>query len=366
MNKTPYIPENMPPRIKWESLIRPLSEANRALAEYNGYLHGMINPEVLLSPLTTQEAVQSSKIEGTRATLGEVFEFEAGESEKSAERIADIQEIINYRSASRMAVSELQDHPITLNLIKDIHDRLMDSVRGFDKSRGEFRRSQNWIGRPGCQLEEATFIPPTYIDLNSHLSEFEKFVNSDQPDPLVHVGLIHAQFELLHPFIDGNGRVGRILIPLYLFKKTLLQHPVFYLSGFLETHRKEYYDRLQGLSEEGQWNEWLEFFLKAIKVQAGKNSQKAQGILDLYGRVKQYMIENLRSQYSIQAVDTLFTNPIFNSTNFMKATGTKRGTSHAILHKLQEDKIIQTLRRSRGRRPALYIFPELFSIVESN
>lgn len=364
MNKTPYIPQSMPPEIKWEPLVSLLSKANRAIAQYNGYLRGIINPEVLLSPLTTQEAVQSSKIEGTRATLGEVLEYEAGDSEKSPERVADIREIINYRNASRLAVSNLKDNPITLKLIKEIHWNLMDSVRGADKARGRIRDTQNWIGAPGSDLKDATFIPPQKMELDKHLNDFENFINADFPDPLVHVGLIHAQFELLHPFLDGNGRVGRILIPLYLFKKGLLQNPVFYLSGYLEKHRDEYYSRLQGLSEGRLWNAWIEFFLNAINVQADKNSEKAEKILDLYSNVKQYVSENLHSLYAIQIVDTIFANPVFNTTTFMRLTGTKRGNAHVILKKLAAAGTINLLRAGRGQKPALYIFSDLYNIVE--
>jgi Fic family protein len=248
----PYIPEKLPTKsLDWSLLVRFVGQANSALARFDGILQGIVNPNVLLSPLTTQEAVLSSKIEGTQATLEEVLEYEAAPREDG--KSEDIHEILNYRRAMRMAVDSLKDRPISLNLLKEIQFLLLDSVRGKDKGRGEFRTSQNWIGRPGCKMEEASYVPPPPLQVMEFLDNLEKYVRFDEEDRLVQMAIIHAQFEIIHPFLDGNGRVGRILVPLFLFEKGQLSSPMFYLSTYLEAHREVYYDRLQAISRDGDW-----------------------------------------------------------------------------------------------------------------
>src|ERR1700722_18231116 len=259
----------LPIQLHWESLIPSIAPPNRALASFNGALYGMPNAELLLSPLTTQEAVLSSKIEGTLATFGEVLKFEAGEEPKQEERRLDIQEILNYRTALQVAEQELRGRPFNLNLLLSLHGVLLDSVRGRNKARGRFRTVQNWIGRPGSSIREATYIPPAPSKLRSLLDNWEKSYHADRPDPLVQLAMIHGQFEVIHPFIDGNGRLGRILIPLFLFERGLLSRPVFYLSAYIEEHQDEYASALGALSSrhDDAWNRWVEFFLKGLTEQ---------------------------------------------------------------------------------------------------
>ena len=268
----PFVPIDLPRDLDWESLIKLIGPANRALANFNGVLYGLPNADVLLSPLTTREAVLSSKIEGTQATLGEVLKYEAGERTGAESRQADIQEILNYRRALRLAEEELKTRPFNLNLLLTIHRILLDSVRGVNKARGEFRKTQNWIGAPGSTIDQAGYVPPAPDLLPACLDNFEKYYHTDRPDELVQLSVLHAQFEIIHPFLDGNGRIGRILIPLYLFEKGLLSRPVFYISAFLEQHREEYVQRLRKLNgDRAAWNEWVEFFLTAITSQAREN-----------------------------------------------------------------------------------------------
>jgi Fic family protein len=217
-----------------------LGKANRALAQYDGVLYGLPNPEVLLSPMTTQEAVLSSRIEGTQATLGEVLEFEAGEEPEEESKRLDIQEIINYRRALKAAERELKKRPFNLNLLLSLHSILLNSVRGRNKGKGQFRKIQNWIGLPGAPLKKAQFVPPRPEVLPEFLDNWEKYYHLDRPDPLVQLAIIHGQFEILHPFLDGNGRLGRLFVPIFLFEKQILSRPMFYLSAFLEAHRDEY------------------------------------------------------------------------------------------------------------------------------
>ncbi len=360
----PYLPEPLPlTSLNWSSLIRLVGQANASLASYDGILQGIINPEVLLSPLTTQEAVLSSKIEGTQATLEEVLEFEAS-PERRTPRLEDIREIINYRKAMGMAVEKLKERPISLNFIRDIHAVLLDSVRGQYKSPGQFRTTQNWIGRPGCSIEEAAFVPPVPSDLMGYLSNFETYIHHDEEDKLVQLAVIHAQLEIIHPFLDGNGRVGRILIPLFLYETKLLSKPMFYLSAYLEANRDAYYDRLQAVSAKKDWDGWVRFFLTAIIEQAKNNSEKAQAILALYEKIKKEVPVITRSQYSVQAIDALFYKPIFTSAEFGTRSGIPKASAMRLLRALRKKDILAPLLEGSGRRAAILSFGELIEIVE--
>lgn len=253
----PFVPQTLPlSDVNWESLISLLASANRSLAYYDGVLQGVTNPELLLSPMTTQEAVLSSRIEGTQATLGDVLKFEAGEIPNKPERTEDIYEIINYRRALKIAEEELKIRPFTLNLLKNLHTVLLDSVRGRNMGRGEFRRFQNWIGAPGTPIEQAEFVPPAPEQLLRYMGNWEKYYHLERPDSIVQLAVVHAQFEIIHPFLDGNGRLGRMLIPLFLFEKKILSRPLFYLSAYFESHRDVYVERLRMIGQSsGGWND---------------------------------------------------------------------------------------------------------------
>ncbi len=362
----PYIPQTLPVKsIDWSDHVSLIGRANAALARYDGMLQGVVNPVVLLSPLTTQEAVLSSRIEGTQASMEEVLEYEAdpkGEVEPS--KNADIQEIINYRRAMGMAVAEFKGRPLCLNLIKQLHAVLLDSVRGRNKAPGEFRRSQNHIGPPGSSIEEATFVPPSPDRLGPALDNWEKYLHHDEKDRLVQLAVIKAQFEIIHPFLDGNGRMGRMLIPLFLFEKGLLSSPMFYLSAYLEAQREVYYQRLQAVSETGDWDGWIFFFLTAIVKQAEVNLEKTRKILDLYDRMKQKVPDIIRSQYAIQAIDALFDRPIFRISGFAARSDIPEASARRILNALKENGSIRDLRAGKGRRAAIFVFPELIAITE--
>ena len=261
----PYVPQTLPvPGLDLGRLIRKVGPANAAMARYDGLLQSVINPSVMLSPLTNREAVLSSKIEGTQATVDEVLEFEAG-MEFDVEKTHDIQEVVNYRKTLVLASEWLRDRPITLSLIRQMHAMLMDSVRGADKSPGQFRIEQNWIGSYGCTIEQATFVPPSPLQLQDFLERWETYIAGDDIDTLIQCAVVHAQFELIHPFKDGNGRIGRLLIPLFLYQKKALKSPMFYVSEYMESNREEYYSRLKGISRDGDWTGWVEFFLDAVE-----------------------------------------------------------------------------------------------------
>lgn len=363
----PYMPEKLPLKaLPWTEFIRLIGQANAALARYDGILEGIVNPEVLLSPLATQEAVLSSKIEGTQATLEEVLEFEAADesSVKEGAKYADIQEILNYRRAMYLAVDELEKRPISLNLLLKMHSVMLDSVRGYDKGRGKFRTVQNWIGAPGSPIEKATYVPPEPLRLMEHLSNFETYIHHAEKDRLVQLAVVHAQFELIHPFVDGNGRLGRILVPLFLFEKKLLRSPMFYISAYLEANRSVYYERLQKLSLQGDWADWIAFFLTAIVEQAKSNSEKAQAILKLYEKMKKEMVEVTHSQFSIHTVDAMFDRPIFKTTDFITRSKIPKQSAMRILEVLKKHKVLVSLRAGKGRQASILMFRKLIDIVE--
>ena len=362
----PFIPPTLPrDGLDWAELVPLIARANGAIARYDGIVHGLINPTVLLSPLATREAVLSSRIEGTRTTFQELLEFEADPREDPGQRHDDLQEVMNYRLAMSAAVQELGQRPLSLNLLLRIHSILMDSVRGRDKRRGEFRREQNWIGAANTPLQMATYIPPPPLALPDLLDNFERYLHADEKDRLVQTALIHGQFELIHPFLDGNGRAGRMLIPLFLFAVGIISMPAFYMSAYLEFHRDEYYERLRRLSQDNDVQGWIEFFLRAIIAQAEEDSAKARAILALHDRMKQQVAEHTRSQFAIRALDVMFDHPIFSTPQFVARSGVPKGSAVRILNALTNGDILRVIRPGLRRRPAIYAFPELIEIVNA-
>jgi len=362
----PLTPEKLPVALEWEPLIPLIGKANRALAQYDGVLYGLPNPEVLLSPLTTQEAVLSSRIEGTQATLGEVLKFEAGEEPVEESKRLDIQEIINYRRALKAAEQELKRRPFNLNLLLSLHSTLLDSVRGRNKGKGHFRKVQNWIGLPGAPLEEAQFVPPRPEVLPEFLDNWEKYYHLDRPDPLVQLAIIHGQFEILHPFLDGNGRLGRLIVPIFLFEKQILSRPMFYLSAYLEAHRDEYVQALRGLGQrEHGWDNWVSFFLNALFEQARENSSKARRILDLYERLKDRVLSLTHSQFSVPLLDYIFQQPVFPASALDgRPHMPSRQQIATLLGRLRGAKILKVVRQASGRRPQVLALAELVNLCE--
>lgn len=361
----PYKPESLPIQtLEWKPLISLVGRANAVLSQYSGLLKGIVNPHVLLSPLTMQEATLSSNIEGTQATVSEVLESEAGQV-YTEEKQRDIREIINYRKAMIEAEHMLKERPfIHLNMIKALHKILLEEVRGQDKARGQFRLDQNWIGPLGCTIENAKYVPPAPMDMLQALDNWEKYINDEDIDALFQLAFVHAQFEIIHPFKDGNGRIGRILIPLFLFTKKYLPLPVFYLSEYLENNREEYYNRLNDITQKHDWQGWVEFFLTAIIKQAEVNSIKAERILSLYREMKDKVPVCIHSQYASSVVDALFVCPIFNSNQFLENGKIEtRGTANKLLTKLVQHGFLKISRQAVGRRPAIYAFKDLLSIV---
>ncbi len=360
----PHVPDSLPlDCLDVARLIRKVGPANAAIARYDGLLQSVVNPSVMLSPLTQREAVLSSRIEGTQATVDEVLEYEAG-MEFDFEKTQDIQEVVNYRKTLRLASDSLADRPITLSMIKQMHAILMDTVRGADKSPGQFRIDQNRIGSSDNTIETAKFVPPDPFQLPIHLEAFEKYIRGDDIDTLVQCAIVHAQFEILHPFKDGNGRIGRLLIPLFLFQKRALASPMFYLSEYLEENREEYYQRLRLIGSDGGWTAWVEFFLLAIEKQALANSERVLGILKLYNEMKSKVSEITHSQYSPTILDSLFDRPIFQTPDFIERSQIPKPTAATVIKKLKDAGILKTLREASGRRPAILAFCDLVNQAE--
>lgn len=359
----PFIPNKLPlDKIDWQQFIELIGNANYQLARYEGTLKALVNPSVLLSPLTTKEAVLSSKIEGTQATLQEVLTFEASPNSDDP-KYNDIKEIINYRKSIFHAVDRLKERPLSLNMIKELHSVLLDSVRGANKDKGNFRKEQNWIGKPGSLINDAYYVPPDPLILMEHLSNLEKYIHYNEKDKIIQLAIIHAQFEIIHPFLDGNGRIGRILIPIFLFEKKLLSSPVFYMSEYFESHRDEYYIKLREITEKGYWNEWIDFFLNAFIKQANTNIQKTEAILSLYEEMKRE-IHKFNSSFTLPTLDSLFFMPVFNSVDFTNYTGIPKSSAARVIKGLTDKKIITMIKEGKGRTPNSYSFNKLIQIVD--
>lgn len=357
-----------PPReIDWPALVPLIGKANAALARYDGLLSAIPNAAILLAPLVTQEAVLSSKIEGTQVTIGEVLEVEAGGDSVALTQPKrdDAEEVLNYRRALSMCAGQVAERPISQHLLREAHAMLMQGVRGRDKSPGRYRTLQNWIGPQGCAIEDASFVPIAPDHLAAGMDALADFMTrADQPDPLVQLALIHLEFEALHPFEDGNGRLGRMLIPLFLFQRRLLGGPDFYMSGYLEAHREEYHHRLKAVSRDGDWTAWCAFFLQGVAEQAVENERKARAILALYDRVKTEVIELSRSQHAIRAVDFIFQYPIFASTHFASDSTIPKPSALRILALLRDAGLLRVVRAGRGRRVGIFAFFELLEVAE--
>lgn len=351
-------------RLDWADLIPLIGPASAMVARYDGMLAAVPNPNVLLSPLTTQEAVLSSRIEGTQATIGDVLGFEAGQEPESSRQYDDIQEILNYRAALRHAENMMQELPLCLRVVYKAHELLLSGVRGEGRSPGNLRRIANWIGPPGYTIEQAKFVPISAEHLPDAMGAWERYIHEDTADRLVQLAILHAEFEALHPFLDGNGRLGRMLIPLFLWQQGLIRAPRFYISAYLENNREDYYDHLLIVSQDDDWTGWCRFFLEAVRAQAEDNCQKAKAIFDLYDGMKFRVSDATRSRYAIHALDWIFQYPIFSSSHFVTSAGIPERSAWRLLGTLCDDGILEVFSSGNGRRAATYGCAEILNIVE--
>lgn len=309
-----FIPAPIPPDppIQFDlPLIRLLSEADQAVARLDGVASGIPDADRFVAMYVKREAVLSSQIEGTQSSLDDLLQFEA--DPESRQLPLDVNEVVNYVRAMNHGLERLSSLPLSLRLIREIHALLLQDVRGADRTPGEFRRSQNWIGPANVPLAQATFVPPPPSELMATLDGFEKFLHDNHGLPmLVHCGIAHAQFETIHPFLDGNGRAGRLLITFMLCERQVLSRPVLYLSHYLKSHRSEYYDRLMSIRTSGDWEGWLRFFLRGVAQTATEAAETGLAIVQLRERHRELITERGASAYAPALLDLLFRSPVVN------------------------------------------------------
>lgn len=355
-----FIPNHLPPIMEWDTtLVNSLSRADYILGMLSREGAKLPNPHLLMRPFITREAVLSSKIEGTQATLGEVLAQEAGiQVDRNPD---DLQEVHNYIMALDYGLERLQDLPLSLRLIKEMHAKLMQGVRGSHATPGEFRISQNWIGSPGCTLNTAKYVPPTPNELMDCLSAFESFLHDKTLPPLIHIALCHYQFEAIHPFLDGNGRIGRLLITLLLIERKLLPSPILYLSAFFESTREEYYTQLYNVSSKGTWFDWLAYFLNGISEQSldvlSREERINRLITDWQIKIGLHAQEN--GQYIVKY---LAVNPYLTVKKTAEMLSVAFTTAQRIIDKLEKLGIVSQI--SQGKRDRVYCATDILCILE--
>ena len=365
MSKPPFDLPKLPSKIDYARLVANIAKAHASIARLDGLLSNVVNPRLLSRTFITKEAVMSSQIEGTQATLSEVFEHEAkGIKKENTNKERDFREILNYHRALERGVELLMDRLLSENFIKELHRILLHSTRGHNKAPGEFRRQKVYIGRQGLGIEHASYVPPLPAAIPELFSNLEKYIHSDdEQDVLVQIAVVHYQFEAIHPFMDGNGRIGRLLISLMLYDKKLLSYPYIYLSEFFEEHRQDYYDLLLGVSEKGAWEDWILFFLRGLNQQACKAQETAKKILDLHERVK-IQLPELGSVHAYAFFEALFVQPLFSARTIRRLVSVKNAqTIYNLINKFKQAGIIVDLTGDQ-RRNKIYRFDALHDILK--
>lgn len=365
----PHIPEKLPIELSKSlydcEIIKLISKANNAMGAYRGFLINTINPMLLISPLVSQEAVLSSKLEGTHATIEDFINYDAG-NEVSVSK-DEMQEIMNYRSALYFALGKMSTisddseegrHklPLSVRLIKEMHKILLDNVRGQNKSPGEFKTEQNYIGNSA----EITFTPLPPELTQDYMANFEQYIHFDEVDLLVQAALIHCQFEMIHPFKDGNGRIGRLLIPLFLYYREMLPVPTFYMSAYFEKDRTMYLEKLSAVSQKNDYATWIKYFLEGVIQQAEINTLKAKALLDRYNEFKDICISGMSSKYAIPLLDEIFQRPAFKAKQIQEVIPGSKGTLYNMLDEFVARGI---LRKDDKARNATYFCPAILSII---
>lgn len=365
----PHIPEKLPIELSKSlydcEIIKLISKANNAMGAYRGFLINTINPMLLISPLVSQEAVLSSKLEGTHATIEDFINYDAG-NEVSVSK-DEMQEVMNYRSALYFALGKMSTisddseegrHklPLSVRLIKEMHKILLDNVRGQNKSLGEFKTEQNYIGNSA----EITFTPLPPELTQDYMANFEQYIHFDEVDLLVQAALIHCQFEMIHPFKDGNGRIGRLLIPLFLYYREMLPVPTFYMSAYFEKDRTMYLEKLSAVSQKNDYATWIKYFLEGVIQQAEINTLKAKALLDRYNEFKDICISGMSSKYAIPLLDEIFQRPAFKAKQIQEVIPGSKGTLYNMLDEFVARGI---LRKDDKARNATYFCPAILSII---
>jgi len=362
-----FIPKPLPvdpPLIIDQELWATLSSADRALGRLDGATEVLPNPYLFVAMYARREAVLSSQIEGTQASLVEVLEYEAAAARKGLR--GDVAEVVNYVRAMNHGLKRLESLPVSLRLIREIHEELLTDARGGRRSPGEFRRTQNWIGPPGCTLAQAAFVPPPPHEMMAALGDLEAFLHADVDLPaLVNVGLVHAQFETIHPFIDGNGRVGRLLITFLLCQRKILRQPLLYLSLYLTRHKLEYYERLMAIRDYGDWEGWLKFFLRGVAEVANQATDTARRILELREEHRHFVSEQSRSSTNgLRLLDLLYEQPIVSARLVARELAVSNPTANSLVNQFENaGLLIETTGRQRNR---LFGYGSYLSLFEDD
>jgi len=363
-----FLPVPLPPKPPLDldpELTRLLSEADRALGRLDGAASILPNADLFVAMYVRQEAVLSSQIEGTQSTLEDVLEFELDEEGKSVPK--DVAEVVNYVRAMEHGLKRLKDLPLSLRLIREIHVELLKGARGGHRTPGEFRRSQNWIGPAGSTITTATFVPPPPHEMTKALSDFEKFLHDQTLPILVHCGLAHAQFETIHPFLDGNGRVGRLLITFLLCEREVLRSPLLYLSHFFKAHRAEYYDRLMAVRTDGKWEEWIKFFLRGVSEVAEAATDTSRAILALREKHRKLIADRIGGTGKGQLLlDHLYQQPLVTVRLVEQQLKCSYGTAEQLVEQFEKQGMLKEItgwKRNRRYRydPYLKLFEQLGS-----
>ena len=358
-----YVPGNLPPNLEasWE-LSHKISVADRALSELAGATRTLPNPHLFINSFLRREAVLSSRIEGTQASLSDLFFFEAaGEQQKQS----DVQEVINYVKALNYGVERLNDLPLSIRLLCEIHEKLMSGVRGNESrlTPGEVRRSQNWIGKAGSSLLDAIYVPPPVEEMKICLGELEKYFHSDSHlPPLVRLALIHYQFEAIHPYLDGNGRVGRLLITLLLIKEQLLPQPILYLSAFFERNRERYYELLLSVSQKGTWLEWIEYFLQGVAEESKDAVIRANSVIDLWTNYRQKLQNERHSVSTLTLLDEIIKTPVMTYSKAQNILGVTNRAARQNVDKLVEIGLLKEI--TERERYKIFVATEIILILE--
>jgi Fic family protein len=359
-----FVPAPLPPRldVDW-GLAEPLAEASRRLGELAGVSRTLPNPHLLIAPFVRREAVLSSRIEGTQASLSDLVRFEVTPSKSAA--AADVNEVANYVKALDHGLARLETLPMSLRLLREIHQRLMKDVRGDHATPGEFRRSQNWIGPPGALLADATYVQPPVAEMHEALGAFEKFLHAPSPlPPLIRLALLHQHFEAIHPFLDGNGRVGRLLITLLLCEWELLPEPVLYLSAFFERRRREYYAHLLAVNQRGAWREWLLYFLEGVATEAADGIRRSRRLLELWQTYRRALEGTRAPGLSLRLIDHLFAAPATSVPRTAKLLGVTPRSAQLTIGKLAQAGILE---EATGRkRDRVFVARRILRILEAD
>ena len=351
-------------RLDWQRLAPSLASASLALGNYANSLADVPNSSVLLSIMTRQEAVSSSRIEGTQASMEDVLRYEAGQEPVSKRHEDDIQEVINYRLALQQATQFLEDKVLSQEVILDVHRTLLSGARGRDKNPGAFRAIDNFIGAPGSTIHDARYVPVRIDRMHEALDSWLTYILNDPSIPLLKVAIMHAEFESIHPFSDGNGRLGRILIPLMMWKYGIIPEPLFNVSVYLESVRDKYIDRLQAVSSKDDWTGWSNFFLQAVETQVKQDLTVMQEVWSLYNEMKFRITDVGRSKYGIHILDGIFSRPIFTTSSVVSETGVPVRAARRILGRLKDNGILTEVKPGTGQIPSVFLFTELLRIAE--